>query len=276
MEIGRTGRVQVEDIVFLVRKDQRKYARVKDLLTMNEELKKARKAFDEVKYVGEWSVSPIMSYLSHRYLDANVEILFSRSRSSIMIFDVDLSLWCKFFLRTLYHLFVFLALFVNYCPWLKWTNTCTSVVRELLTRDQGCKCFVCLYVGDWKLISVILEKRNLSFNFQEAFYPLYVYILSLLWENITMEVSLAAQSSWHFDACVIIDLRHHIWTLSYLAKKSLKMKKKIFKKCCFFCFCFFHIGNACNTMLPLSMSLLFPHFHFYNKWISTALNNLLC
>ncbi|CAH0385373.1 unnamed protein product [Bemisia tabaci] len=51
MEIGRTGRVQVEDIVFLVRKDRRKYARVKDLLTMNEELKKARKAFDEVKYV---------------------------------------------------------------------------------------------------------------------------------------------------------------------------------------------------------------------------------
>lgn len=51
MEIGRTGRVAVEDIVFLVRKDRRKYARVKDLLTMNEELKKARKAFDEVKYV---------------------------------------------------------------------------------------------------------------------------------------------------------------------------------------------------------------------------------
>lgn len=40
METGRTGRVQVEDIVFLVRKDSRKYARVKDLLTMNEELKK--------------------------------------------------------------------------------------------------------------------------------------------------------------------------------------------------------------------------------------------
>lgn len=50
MDIGRTGKVQVEDIVFLVRKDQRKYARVKDLLTMNEELKKARKAFDELKY----------------------------------------------------------------------------------------------------------------------------------------------------------------------------------------------------------------------------------
>lgn len=52
METGRTGRVQVEDIVFLVRKDCRKFARVKDLLTMNEELKKARKAFDEVKYAG--------------------------------------------------------------------------------------------------------------------------------------------------------------------------------------------------------------------------------
>nr|CAG4648408.1 EOG090X0JQT [Moina brachiata] len=52
METGRTGRVQVEDVVFLVRKDCRKFARVKDLLTMNEELKKARKAFDEVKYAG--------------------------------------------------------------------------------------------------------------------------------------------------------------------------------------------------------------------------------
>lgn len=52
MEIGRTGRVQVEDIVFLVRKDPRKYARVRDLLTMNEELKRARKAFDEIKFAG--------------------------------------------------------------------------------------------------------------------------------------------------------------------------------------------------------------------------------
>ena len=52
METGRTGRVQVEDMVFLVRKDTRKFARVKDLLTMKEELKKARKAFDEVKYAG--------------------------------------------------------------------------------------------------------------------------------------------------------------------------------------------------------------------------------
>ena len=42
---------QVEDIIFLVRKQPRMYARVRELLTMNEELKKARKAFDEVKYV---------------------------------------------------------------------------------------------------------------------------------------------------------------------------------------------------------------------------------
>ncbi|CAG0885834.1 unnamed protein product [Darwinula stevensoni] len=50
MEVGKSGRVQVEDIIYMVRKDARKYARVRDLLNMNEELKKARKAFDEVKY----------------------------------------------------------------------------------------------------------------------------------------------------------------------------------------------------------------------------------
>nr|XP_034492597.1 transcription initiation factor TFIID subunit 13-like [Marmota flaviventris] len=50
MSIGRQGRVQVEDIVFLIQKDPRKFARVKDLLTMNEALKQARKAFDEANY----------------------------------------------------------------------------------------------------------------------------------------------------------------------------------------------------------------------------------
>ncbi|XP_038076969.1 transcription initiation factor TFIID subunit 13-like isoform X1 [Patiria miniata] len=50
MEVGRPGRVQVEDIIFLIRKDSRKLSRVKDLLMMNEELKKARKAFDEANY----------------------------------------------------------------------------------------------------------------------------------------------------------------------------------------------------------------------------------
>ncbi|KAK2104305.1 Transcription initiation factor TFIID subunit 13 [Saguinus oedipus] len=35
MFIGRQGRVKVEDIVFLIRQDPRKFARVKDLLTIN-------------------------------------------------------------------------------------------------------------------------------------------------------------------------------------------------------------------------------------------------
>eukprot|EP00112_Aurelia_sp_Birch-Aquarium-sp1_P009586 Seg2094.1 transcript_id=Seg2094.1/GoldUCD/mRNA.D3Y31 product="Transcription initiation factor TFIID subunit 13" protein_id=Seg2094.1/GoldUCD/D3Y31 len=50
MQIGKKGRVHVEDMVFLIRKDPKKYARVKELLTMNEELKKARKAFDAESY----------------------------------------------------------------------------------------------------------------------------------------------------------------------------------------------------------------------------------
>ena len=50
MEIGRVGRIAVEDIIFLIRKDPKKYSRVKELLLMNEELRKARKAFDEIKY----------------------------------------------------------------------------------------------------------------------------------------------------------------------------------------------------------------------------------
>lgn len=47
MDVGKKGKVHVEDIIYTIRKDPKKYARVKDLLTMNEELKKARKAFDD-------------------------------------------------------------------------------------------------------------------------------------------------------------------------------------------------------------------------------------
>lgn len=50
MDVGRPGRISVEDIIFLIRKDPKKYSRVKELLMMNEELRKARKAFDEIKY----------------------------------------------------------------------------------------------------------------------------------------------------------------------------------------------------------------------------------
>lgn len=67
MEIGRSGRVQVEDIVFLVRKDPKKYARVKELLMMNEELKKARKAFDEGKFAGN-NVKYLKQYRIHYVL----------------------------------------------------------------------------------------------------------------------------------------------------------------------------------------------------------------
>ncbi|OQV13324.1 putative Transcription initiation factor TFIID subunit 13 [Hypsibius exemplaris] len=50
LEIGKHNRVQVEDLIYLVRHEPRKFARVHDLLSMNEELKRARKAFDEAKY----------------------------------------------------------------------------------------------------------------------------------------------------------------------------------------------------------------------------------
>eukprot|EP00897_Mesotaenium_endlicherianum_P006862 jgi/Mesen1/6203/ME000320S05397 len=43
---SRRGKMTTEDILFLIRKDPRKFARVKELLAMNEELKRARKAFD--------------------------------------------------------------------------------------------------------------------------------------------------------------------------------------------------------------------------------------
>lgn len=46
INIKRTGRLTVEDIMYLIRKDKRKCDRVKELLLMNEELKKSRKAFD--------------------------------------------------------------------------------------------------------------------------------------------------------------------------------------------------------------------------------------
>jgi len=52
LETGKQGKVNIEDMIFLIRKDPRKYVRVKELLSMDRELKKARKAFDEVQYVG--------------------------------------------------------------------------------------------------------------------------------------------------------------------------------------------------------------------------------
>jgi transcription initiation factor TFIID subunit 13 len=47
MELNKQNKVHVEDLMYLLRKDPRKYARAKDLILMNQELKKARKAFEE-------------------------------------------------------------------------------------------------------------------------------------------------------------------------------------------------------------------------------------
>ena len=47
MEVGKSGRVNVNDIIFIIRKDKKKYARVKDLLNMKEQIDKAKKAFEE-------------------------------------------------------------------------------------------------------------------------------------------------------------------------------------------------------------------------------------
>jgi len=47
LNVGRPGRVHVEDIVHLIQNDDKKWSRVRELLTMNEEIKKAKRAFDE-------------------------------------------------------------------------------------------------------------------------------------------------------------------------------------------------------------------------------------
>jgi transcription initiation factor TFIID subunit 13 len=50
-ELGcKRGRFRTEDLIFLVRKDPKKYARIEELLYMNEELKRARRAFELEDY----------------------------------------------------------------------------------------------------------------------------------------------------------------------------------------------------------------------------------
>jgi len=48
---AKRGKLQTEDLVFLIRKDHKKYSRAAELLRMNDEIKKARKGlleFDDV------------------------------------------------------------------------------------------------------------------------------------------------------------------------------------------------------------------------------------
>ena len=47
MEVGKSGKVHVNDIIFIIRKDPKKYSRVRDLLMMKEQIDKAKKAFSE-------------------------------------------------------------------------------------------------------------------------------------------------------------------------------------------------------------------------------------
>ena len=43
---SKRGKIKTEDFLFVVRKDPKKYARVEQLLLMNDELKRARRAFE--------------------------------------------------------------------------------------------------------------------------------------------------------------------------------------------------------------------------------------
>jgi transcription initiation factor TFIID subunit 13 len=47
MEVGKSGRVHVNDVIFIIRKDKKKYTRVRELLMMKEQIDKAKKAFSE-------------------------------------------------------------------------------------------------------------------------------------------------------------------------------------------------------------------------------------
>ena len=47
---SKRGKIKTEDFLFVVRKDPKKYARVEQLLLMNDELKRARRAFEVDDY----------------------------------------------------------------------------------------------------------------------------------------------------------------------------------------------------------------------------------
>ncbi|EGT38345.1 hypothetical protein CAEBREN_26151 [Caenorhabditis brenneri] len=49
MKVGKPDKISLEDIHYLIRRDPKKFSRVKDLLSMSEELKKARKQFEDVE-----------------------------------------------------------------------------------------------------------------------------------------------------------------------------------------------------------------------------------
>lgn len=46
VNIGKSGQIDVDDVLYLTRKDIKKYSRIKSLIEVNEDLKSARRAFD--------------------------------------------------------------------------------------------------------------------------------------------------------------------------------------------------------------------------------------
>ena len=52
LNIGMLRRMQVEDIIYIVRKDKKKATKIHELLDIDKELNQAGKAFDDVKYSG--------------------------------------------------------------------------------------------------------------------------------------------------------------------------------------------------------------------------------
>lgn len=49
LAVGKPNRLGLEDIYYFIRRDPKKYARVRELLSLSEELKKARKPFEQMK-----------------------------------------------------------------------------------------------------------------------------------------------------------------------------------------------------------------------------------
>ncbi|OON21154.1 transcription initiation factor IID, subunit [Opisthorchis viverrini] len=50
LKVGRSGKISVDDMLYLVRRDPKKFSRVKELLLLSEELRRARKAFEEDEF----------------------------------------------------------------------------------------------------------------------------------------------------------------------------------------------------------------------------------
>ncbi|KAI6240494.1 Transcription initiation factor IID, subunit [Aphelenchoides fujianensis] len=49
LHVGKAGRLGLEDVYYFIRRDPKKYARVRELLSLSEELKRARKPFEQMK-----------------------------------------------------------------------------------------------------------------------------------------------------------------------------------------------------------------------------------